>query len=320
MLRIPLVTALAAFLLLSACDSDSGTPEAHDNDIEVIAVADTEDTADTDRADQSDASTAGDTGPSSGEFSLLNYNVKGLPQGISGRFDPVETSPLISPLLNDFDIALVQEDFWYHDLISASVEHPYQSENIPNTIGDGLNRFSNYPFTDHTRVPWPSCHGVDECGADCLAEKGFSVARHQLAPGVEIDIYNLHNEAGRCAEDYPIRADSTDLIIETIAARSDGVAVIVAGDFNLLANDEGDDEALAQWQDMVDVCVVLECDTPNRRERTYLQDGDTVRLIALDYSLDDEAFYFDEVEGRAGNGRLSDHPPQWAVIGWELIE
>ena len=47
------------------------------------------------------------------EFTTLSYNVAGLPQEIS-KAQPREHIPLISPLLNDFDVVLTQEDFdWW---------------------------------------------------------------------------------------------------------------------------------------------------------------------------------------------------------------
>ena len=54
------------------------------------------------------------TGPQ--EFLLLTYNVAGLPEGISSSH-PRTNIPQISPMLNEFGIVLVQEDFSYHDLL-----------------------------------------------------------------------------------------------------------------------------------------------------------------------------------------------------------
>ncbi|MCD8528628.1 MAG: hypothetical protein LRY27_01295 [Chitinophagales bacterium] len=80
----------------------------------------------------------------SGSFYALTYNVAGLPEGISGSH-PILYTSLISPLLNDFDIVHVQEDFCYHDSLMLYNQHPYVTNTlgcVPN--GDGLNTFSNY--------------------------------------------------------------------------------------------------------------------------------------------------------------------------------
>lgn len=262
-----------------------------------------------------------DDEPTSGEFRVLNYNVWGLPDAIT-HSEPARRNALISPLLNDFEIVLVQEDFWYHHLLAADATHLYQSEPsnpepgvLPEEMGDGLNRFSHYPITDLQRIPWPGCHGANDCGADCLANKGYTFGRHAITSRVSIDIYNLHNEAGRCPEDYLVRSDSTTLMLDDIAQRSAGRAVIVVGDFNLLRGDEGDDPLLARWLAAFrDVCAVLGCeqlDNRGRREVTYLRDGDHVKLTALEHALDDETFY------DAAGDSLSNHSPQWARIGWQ---
>ena len=47
--------------------------------------------------------------PLKGSFSLLTYNVAGLPEGLSSSRPSVNMA-LISKLLNRYDLALVQED------------------------------------------------------------------------------------------------------------------------------------------------------------------------------------------------------------------
>ncbi len=66
-----------------------------------------------------------------------------------------------------------------------------------------------------------------------------------------------------------------------------------------------------------DVCRELDCeevDKRGRRERTYLRDGDSVKLAAAEHALDHEAFY------DAAGDKLSNHVPQWARILWTLVE
>ncbi|HNC65195.1 MAG TPA: hypothetical protein PK075_11140 [Chitinophagales bacterium] len=41
----------------------------------------------------------------------MTYNVAGLPEGINSDQFPSRHIPLISPLLNNFDVVNVQEDF-----------------------------------------------------------------------------------------------------------------------------------------------------------------------------------------------------------------
>lgn len=187
----------------------------------------------------------------SGEFAALAYNVAGLPQPLSGS-NPETNMPLISPLLNDYELVLVQEDWLtpqpnglaplrvYHAILAAQAEHPYQSTPAPLPLGmdesrpsalvsDGLNRFSQFPFGDIVRQAWVGC---DNNSGDCLALKGFSVARTQLADGVCVDVYNIHGEAGNQEGDRALKDDNTRDLAGFIEVFSAGRALIIGGDFN----------------------------------------------------------------------------------------
>jgi triacylglycerol lipase len=85
-----------------------------------------------------------------GTFRALSYNVAGLWEPISGS-EPETNSSLISPLLNDYDLVLLQESwgdpaeqagierphealpvFFYHHQVVADADHPYRSEPAPH--------------------------------------------------------------------------------------------------------------------------------------------------------------------------------------------
>src|SRR5688500_5242268 len=61
--------------------------------------------------------------PTSGDFNVLSYNVAGLPAEISNE-DPEQHIPMISPLLNDYDVVMTQEDFdwWKPDGLAANLD------------------------------------------------------------------------------------------------------------------------------------------------------------------------------------------------------
>ena len=67
-----------------------------------------------------DASPAGE--PASGQLTTLSYNVAGLPQEVS-QVNPEKHIPLISPLLNDYDIVLTQEDFDFYSGKVLAAKH-----------------------------------------------------------------------------------------------------------------------------------------------------------------------------------------------------
>jgi len=252
----------------------------------------------------------------SGSFSLLTYNVAGLPQGISGS-NPEANMPQISPLLNDYDVVLVQEDFWYHDVLCLEAGHPFQSEpwsDRPDLldIGDGLNRFSQSSFGETTRMSWPDCNGTTDCASDCMASKGFRFATHELAEGVFVDIYNVHMEAGGCPEDEVIRADSIQLLLDTFPVESPERAIIVAGDWNLHEEDAVDLGQLRRLVDeggFQDACWALDCGATNI-DRVFYRGSSDLELSATSWTIPGE--FVDE----AGED-LSDHEPVAVVIEWQ---
>lgn len=258
------------------------------------------------------------TGPGSGELSVLSYNVAGLPEGISGSH-PETYTPLISPLLNNHDLVLVQEDFAYHEPLSAEAEHPHQSEPMAKPppgkfMNDGLNRFSVLPFSGHVRQMWESCYGEIDNGSDCLAAKGFAMAETELASGVVIHVYNLHMDAGGSQEDQDARSDQVDQLLTFIQDHSAGQALIVAGDTNLKARDTVDDsellERLLEQAELTDACRSVSCGE-ERIDRVMLRGSDRISLKATRWEID-RRFVDDQ-----GND-LSDHEALAVQLQWRV--
>jgi hypothetical protein len=107
----------------------------------------------------------------SGKFSVITYNVAGLPGLISSAVTKRSTSiAQIGVLLNKFDIAHVQEDFNYNKHLYQDNAHAFRTSTkgkVP--FGDGLNTLSRYPIHNVRRIAWKDC-----TGADCFTPKGFS--------------------------------------------------------------------------------------------------------------------------------------------------
>ena len=284
----------------------------------------------------------------SGEFRALSYNVAGLPEPISGS-NPSVNTPLISPLLNDFELVLVQEDWLapdpnpfegtldvYHHLLAAEARHPYQSEPAPQPLGqdatrpaailsDGLNRFSQFPFGEITRVAWKGCFGgmdqTDGGAADCLAFKGFSVATHELDDGVQVDIYNLHAEAGSTEQDQRLSGEEFVQLSDFINEHSAGRAVIIGGDTNLRTDDGHPDaagradaeiwETFQQATGLTDVCEVISpCE--NSIDKFAFRSNNTVTIEPLSHRFERQTFV------REDGQPLSDHDPLAVEFGWRF--
>ncbi|MFG2959315.1 jacalin-like lectin [Streptomyces sp. NPDC048291] len=169
----------------------------------------------------------------SGTFSVLTYNVAGLPEGLSSAPTPRDTSTTaIGTRIAPYDIVNVQEDFNYHAYLYSTDTHPYRTATSGGAgIGSGLNTVSNYAWDtdDFERDGWNSCQ-IDS--GDCLTPKGFTFMRERLAEGVYVDFYNLHTNAGTNDGDEASRADNLSQLTSFISTHSAGNAVVVMGDTN----------------------------------------------------------------------------------------
>jgi endonuclease/exonuclease/phosphatase (EEP) superfamily protein YafD len=262
-------------------------------------------------AGESTASGPAPAAADQGTFIILTYNVAGLPQGIS-QGQPILNTPKISPRLNDFDLALTQEDFFYAKALKSKTTHRYYApRSDTGTLGDGLSRFSRFPMSAVNHQAWRTCHGVLWYANDCLTPKGFSYARHTIAPGVEIDVYDLHADAGPDRADQETRAKQMDQMIAFIKDRSAGRAVIVGGDTNLGSRpiDEATFKKLLDGLGLTDACAALDCGK-DRLDRIVFRSGEGVTLTPLKYQVERERF-------SVGGLPLSDHLPVSVTFRWQ---
>lgn len=305
--------AVAAVLLLvvvtaGACSSDDGTGDADGG----ASGATTTSAADTETA-----------GPS-GTFSSLAYNVAGLPQGINADQFPEQNQPIMSPLLNDYDVVVLQEDFgFYTDLLRADATHEFQSDPHPGpaelnpiaresaATGDGLNVLSRLPIGPLERVPWRTCAPA---AGDCLALKGFASTTLELADdGTSLDLYTLHMEAGGEEDDNVARGKDLDDLAAYLDENSADDAVIIGGDWNLSFGEEPDGTQLRDFQaetGLQDVCDVVDCGADDDViDRFFFRSGGNVELTPVSHSFERDVF------ADADGGPLSDHDA--LRVDWE---
>jgi endonuclease/exonuclease/phosphatase family metal-dependent hydrolase len=272
----------------------------------------------------------------SGEFLALSYNVAGLPEGLSGSH-PLTNTPIISSLLNAYDVVVVQESWQtpdpnplaplrvYHELLVADADHPYKSVPLPQPIytdprrpsailSDGLAVFSRFPFTGVDHDPWATCWAS---AADCLAMKGFMVARTTISPGVTVDVYDLHMEAGGDPEDDVARDQGVTQLALFINTYSAGRPLIVGGDFNLHTDGEPDSsqfQRLLAETGSTDVCAALGCPQPGRIDKFLFRSGAGITITPLSWQF--ETAIFVDPQGEP----LSDHDPLAVRFRWETLD
>lgn len=281
---------LAAVALVVACSGDGGSGD--------------------EQGEASSTTAAGE----SGAFTALAYNVAGLPQGINDDQFPEQHQPIISPLLNDYDVVLLQEDFgFYTDVLRADADHEFQSEPHPGpeilnpidrdtaVVGDGLNVLSRLPIGELDRVPWTGCAPAS---ADCLALKGFAATTLTVADDVTVDLYDLHMEAGGEAADEAVRGEALDQLADYLDRHS-SEAVIIGGDWNLRYADDPDGDQLSGFLDetgLQDVCEVIDCGADDDViDRFFFRSGGDVTLTPTSHAFERERFV------NAAGMPLSDH-------------
>lgn len=314
------IASLSLSLMLACSDAPTAEPggdsSSDSTSSATSTVTPTTSSASSDTTSDATSTTTSSPPPpvTEGELTLLTYNVAGLPDGVSQSM-PIEYTPQISPLLNLYDLALVQEDFAYHDLLVADAEHPYQSDPHPASdpraleFGDGLNEFSQFAFAPLDRVTWAQCNGTIDSGSDCLTIKGFYAATHTIAEAIEIDVYDLHMDAGGSPGDIAARDAQVAQLVAHIEANAGDRPVIVAGDTNMDEADEPSFQALLGGAELVDVCRALECGDEDRIDRVLVRSSAAIELLPVAWVVDDR--FVD----RDGN-QLSDHEAVGVTIGW----
>ena len=250
-----------------------------------------------------------------GSFSLLIYNIAGLPWVVSSS-DPVNNTPVIGSLLNAYDIVLLQEDFWYHTDLIPKITLPYRSEpqdSDPSVfdLHDGLNRFSKFPFRGVSRKTWRACAGYLTDSCDCLARKGFSSAMMSIGGGTRVRVYNVHFDAGESDTDVDARKDQFRQLADHIKANADGEAIIVGGDVNLVDAIPRDSENLQTFlaeTGLKDGCQELQCND-ELFDKVLFRSSETLTFEIESRTLPPE--FVSET-----NKDLSDHKPVSVVLKW----
>ncbi|KAM0195793.1 hypothetical protein ACHAPI_006348 [Fusarium lateritium] len=271
-------------------------------------------------------------GQTTGQFSFLTYNVAGLPDIINNNEvpgDKATNANLIGTVLatQAYDVVHLQEDFNYHAYIYATDNHPNRtptSGGVP--FGDGLNTVANYAWTGLARKKWNKCNLNS---GDCLTPKGFSFMRINIK-GAEVDLYNLHADAGSDKGDIDARAAGIDQILEYVKSNSKDRAVIVAGDTNDRWTNSGrsiDKLTGAGFKDTwvqlvnggtfptagapANACKVPAADTKCEIvDKVFYRSGALVTLTAKTFK------YVPEVFVQPDGNILSDHNPVLVSFSW----
>ncbi|CAG5003122.1 Sphingomyelinase [Dyadobacter sp. CECT 9275] len=266
-----------------------------------------------------------------GAFSVLTYNIAGLPEMISSA--TTRRAPSIAAIgrkLNAFDVVNVQEDFNYNRyLYNGGNAHPFRTQTKGSVLfGDGLNTLSRYPVHHVRRISWNDC-----TGADCLTPKGFTYSRLEIARNVFVDLYNVHANAYNHLAAAAARRSNMNQLSDFIRKNSRGQAVIVMGDLNahysysydnvhqLLANNHLTDawvmlvnhDHLPQPVQKLPESQILRMNSRSESiDKILYRSNDRIQLNISEYNLNNQLF-------NDKNGTpLSDHHPVSLRFSWKL--
>ena len=183
-------------------------------------------------------------GAAQGSFTFANFNIAGLPS-LSASSDKAAKQKLLGEKVaaDGYDIVAVQEDFSYDADFSAGLNMPYRTNGSQNVVtGDGLEIFSKTPVYNVAREGWNKKGGMLWEG-DIVSQKGVMLAVVELAPGVYVDVYNLHGDAFDGQESKEARHDNFMQTLNFVKSHSTDHPVIITGDFNSAFHfaDEGPD-------------------------------------------------------------------------------
>ena len=258
--------------------------------------------------------------PTEGSLRLLTYNVAGLPDGLSSADgDGIDRMTQIRPLLNDFDVVGLQEDFIEenHVIVTDTTHDTVKWFDSLNDwgkpfLGSGLSMLSrDLVVVDYFEEHYTACHGVLDGASDCLASKGFQVLRVQVGEH-EIDLYNTHHEAGGGAEDDAARSTQVDQVLPALGQLA-GRAVLFMGDSNLRWSDPEDADDLQRYADigLIDACDATNCpegDHIDRFHRAPRMWPWRYRLVARHHLCGQR------------RRRLSDHPAIGVTLSWSTLK
>ena len=204
-----------------------------------------------------------------GRFSVATLNVDGLPQKLlmfnvnadgPGSAGTVRIGKYL--LQRGYDLMFFQEDFNYHDELTALLEDSYTFDQHSGAVGldvpgkkidllhaqnerfdcDGLGACWKNGITAGTpeRTAWHMTFGKFSHANDELVTKGYRRYDLTLADGTPLTVYNMHMDASATVDeaeqkdgkDREARLSEWQQLLDDILARLDSHPVLVVGDVN----------------------------------------------------------------------------------------
>jgi endonuclease/exonuclease/phosphatase (EEP) superfamily protein YafD len=248
--------------------------------------------------------------PGAVELRVVTYNTHGLPAWIAGD-DPERRFPLIGRLLDAYDLAVVQEDFYHHELLLGAITLPLRARGNERSGLTTLARLPAEELVETEAEPYGTCSGWILGANDCLADKGFLRTRVALPNGARVDFVNTHLDAGGADADREARRAQLAILAERLRRASADVPLVVGGDLNLHHDHPGDRALLDGFVAALGLADSGARPAPGsgwgRIDYLLYRSSADVALEVLEAGMAAE-FVHD------GGAPLSDHPALWARL------
>jgi hypothetical protein len=247
--------------------------------------------------------------PGAVELRVVTYNTHGLPAWIAGD-DPERRFPLIGRLLDAYDLAVVQEDFYFHELLLGAITLPLRARGNESSGLTTLARLPAASLVETEAEPYGTCSGWILGANDCLADKGFLRTRVALPNGARVDFVNTHLDAGGADADRAARRAQLAILAGRLRRASADVPLVVGGDLNLHHDHPADRALLDEFAARLGLADSGARPAPDSgwRRIDYLlyRSSPDIALEVLEAGMAAEFVH----EGAP----LSDHPALWARL------
>ena len=262
-------------------------------------------------------------------FSIATLNVDGLPQQLMGR-DVNPDGPasdgtlLISRYLmeKDYDMVFVQEDFNYHEELTASLGDAYSFDQHSGGIDiNGINlgniatvRFpcdglgacwkGAYGVVMAERTAWNEYYGRFDHAWDGMVTKGFRRYDVALPSGDKVVVYNMHMDASDDADerngtdtpDREARHAQWMQLLDDVKGRLGGCPIIVLGDMNSYYRRDGIRQDFIDAIEETGLCTVSDAWVETENGGVYPSSADDDE-DASDGETLDKILYINPVNG-----------------------
>ena len=247
------------------------------------------------------------------ELKVLTYNIHALSPVLAGD-DPHTRVPEILSKSSGNNIIFFQENWIFSDSYISNHLQGYQiikSKNskfiwpFNNSSGLTLALSDSIEILEYNDIPFDSCSGWISKDNDCLATKGFQHVRIKI-DGHKVDLYNTHLDAGDSKSDIKTRRFQIMQLKSYAIKKSDGMAIIIAGDLNVDFNSK-ESSVIGSLCDSLDLNIA-----------DWIEPLKGHMFGKLDYILyrgsEDIAIELNKCMIDSSLNGLSDHPPIRAIF------